>query len=142
LKQAPRKNAIVSSSILRKRQMRNLCEGSDMREDVMNIVTIDRCRRMDPDLRSDLEILDEETRRIVARIYARRMEAGDDETLFSVALSTVLLSIAATLTKTMNHRFGAIDTNDFLERASNAADWANNRHARHGLVPESARMRP
>lgn len=113
-----------------------------MREDVMDVVTIDRCRRMDPNLRSDLEILDEEIRRIVARIYARRMEAGDDETMFTVAVSTVLLSIAATLAKTMSHRFGPIDTGDFLERASNAADWANNRKARNGVASVSAEYQP
>ena len=50
--------------------MSDVCNGD------VNISTIDDCRRMDPVLRSGLETLDDEIRRIVARISAKTTNAG------------------------------------------------------------------
>jgi hypothetical protein len=100
---------------------------SDVCNDDVNISTIDDCRRMDPMLRSGLETLDDEIRRIVARISAKTTNAGGDEALFMTASSTVLLSIVAAMTKAVDHRPGHIDVSAFLARANHAAIWANDR---------------
>lgn len=101
--------------------MSDVCNGD------MNIVTIDDCRRMDPMLRSGLEALDDEIRRIVARISAKTTNAGGDEALFMTASSTVLLSIAAAMTKAVDRRPGNVAVGAFLARANHAAKWANDR---------------
>lgn len=104
---------------------------SVIRDDVMDVVTIDAWRSMDPALRTELEILDDEIRSIVARMSARTVETGGDETLFSIWSSTVLLSIAAALTKKIDHPYGLIDTGSFLSQANEVAGWVNNRKTKY-----------
>lgn len=108
-----------------------MCE---VRDGFMDKVKIDDCRRMDPMLRSELEFLDDEIRSMVARMFARAIDPGDDGTRLSMATSTVLLSIAATLTKTIDHPHGPIDRRAFLARAHEAAEWVNNRKAKLPLA--------
>jgi hypothetical protein len=102
-------------------------EMSEVSDVVVKLIKIDDCRRMDAVLRTDLEILDEEIRSIIARMKARTMESGGDETMFTMASSTVLLSIAAALTRRIDQSSEIIDIETFLVRANDAADWANNR---------------
>lgn len=103
---------------------------SDTGNNLMEFVTIEDCRRIDPLMRSELESLDSEIRSIVARMSARAIESGGNEIIFSNAISTVLLSIAATLNGTNCRYSGRIDTGSFLARARNAARWVNNRRER------------
>ena len=112
----------------------------DVRDGFMEWFRIDDCRRMDPDLRYELEILDDEIRSLVARMCAKTIETGGDGTRFSLATSTVLLSIAATLTKTVDHPHGPIDSDDFLARAYDAADWVNNRKVRQARMRQRPQM--
>jgi hypothetical protein len=113
---------------------------SDTRDNLGKLVTIEDCRRIDPLMRSELESLDIEIRSIVARMSARAIESGGNEIIFSNAISTVLLSIAATLTGTNCHCSGRIDIGSFLARANSAAVWVKNRQER--LVMSSARIDP
>lgn len=103
---------------------------SDRRDIPVELATIEECRRIDPLMRSELESLDNEIRSIVARMSARAMDSGGNEIVFSNATSTVLLSIAATLTRTNGHYSGRIDIGSFLARANNAAKWVNKRQER------------
>ncbi len=114
---------------------------SDMHNRLMEVVTIEDCRRIDPHLRSDLQTLDDEIRSIVARISARAMESGGNEKIFSHATSTVLLSIAATLTGTTDPRHGGVDIGAFLARANNAAIWVNNRQEGYAFSAALAKSR-
>lgn len=111
---------------------------SAVRDDVMDVVTIDDCRRINPALRAALEILDDEIRSIVARMSARTIESGGDEIIFAIGSSTVLLSIAAALTRTIDHPYGLIDIDAFLARANDAADWVNERKTKQSVVLASA----
>ena len=113
----------------------------DVRDGFMDWARIDDCRRMDPVLRSELEILDDEIRSMVARICAKTIETGGDGTRFSLATSTVLLSIAATLTKTVDHPHEPIDRGAFLARAHEAAEWVNNRRAKQPLARQGLQAR-
>lgn len=108
---------------------------SDIRDHVMEVTTIEDCRRIDPLLRSDLEKLDDQIRSLVARVSAKAATSGRNETLVFHATSTVLLSIAATLTGTNDSRQEGIDMGAFLARANNAAMWVNNRNQRQDLLP-------
>lgn len=102
----------------------------DVRDNVLKNDRIDERLRIDPFLRPGLELLDDEIRNIIARMSAKALEAGSDVVIFSQASSTVLLSIAATLTGNQNNPCGKVDIADFLTRASKAAEWANNRQTR------------
>ncbi len=106
---------------------------SDVRDNFKGIATIEDCRRIDSRMRSDLQSLDDEIRSIVARMSAKTIQSGGDETKFSYASSTVLLSIAATLTGINSHSYGRIDIGAFLARANNVAIWINNRQSRQAL---------
>ena len=124
-------------------EMRNEFEESQMsdtHDNLVKLITIEDCRRIDPLMRSELESLDNEIRSIVARMSARAVESGGNEIIFSNATSTVLLSIAATLTGTNCNYSGRIDIGSFLARASSAAIWVNNRKER--LAMSSARIDP
>ncbi len=104
-----------------------------MSDNRMGMKTIEECRRIDPLMRSDLESLDDEIRSIVARMSARAIQSGGDETKFSHATSTVLLSIAAALTGKSSQSYGHIDIAAFLARANSVAVWMNNRQSRQTL---------
>lgn len=112
--------------------MSDVCNGD------VKLITIDDCRRMDPMLRSGLETLDDEIRRLVVRIWAKTTDAGGDETLFMTASSTVLLSIAAAMTKAIDDRTDHIGVSAFLTRASHAARWANGRNLKFSATEASA----
>ncbi|QGM98010.1 hypothetical protein [Methylocystis parvus] len=91
-------------------------------------MTIEECQRLQTPLRQDLEILDYEIRRLVARIRKDARDAGADDTAFVTASSTILLSIAATLlSRAAEDRRANFDAGAFAASAGNAALWAQER---------------
>jgi hypothetical protein len=98
-------------------------------------LSIDECRRIDYPLRTDLENLDSEIRSVLTRIRAEARGAGGDETLFDMASSTVLLSIAASIiapsTENLRETF---DPAGFVASANRAAEWVKLRRSGRTLA--------
>lgn len=102
------------------------------------VMPIEECQRLDAPLRRDLEVLEYEVRRLVARMRNEARDAGVDDILFVKASATVLLSIAAgLLTRVAEERRAAFDPNAFAASADKAARWAGERRLRYGLGGEA-----
>lgn len=90
--------------------------------------SVEDCQRLAPPLRNDLELLDYDMRRAIARIRADAR--GDDAQLIKGA-TTVLLTIAADLAvRAAETRRARFDADSFLAGAESAAQWAQERRLR------------
>lgn len=99
--------------------------------------TVEECRRLDPALRQELEIVDYEVRCVVNQILAAVDQSGQDGVMFLRASTTVLLSIAAGLMETAAERaHESADVDSFKDIAEDAAQWAKDRKLRHFVAGE------
>jgi hypothetical protein len=103
----------------------------------IGVMSIEDCQRLDAPLRHDLEVLDYEIRRVVARVRNEARDAGADDMIFVKASTTVLLSIAAGLmARAADDRRAAFDAESFIAGADSAARWAGERRLRLCLAGE------
>lgn len=102
------------------------------------VMSIEDCQRLEPPLRRDLEVLDYEIRRVVARTRADAGRAGSDDSLFVKASSTVLLSIAAELmARAAEEGRLRFDAAAFAAGADSAAQRARGRRLQYFLAGEA-----
>jgi len=100
--------------------------------DMVDIPSFDECRRLDDPVRSDLELLDYEIRRVCARILADVNKSDKDSVLYLRTSATVILSIAAGLMEAAAERTGQpFDVESFKAVAEDAALWAKTRRTRY-----------
>lgn len=106
--------------------------------DETGLMSIEDCQRLDSPLRRDLELLDYEIRRLVARTRAEVACSGADDSIFVQASTTVMLSIAADLfARAAEEGRLRFDSASFLATANSAAVWARNRRLRYFLAGEA-----
>jgi hypothetical protein len=98
--------------------------------------TINECRRMDSTMRRNLERVDDDVRCVHGRIAAEVERLGNDSGLFLRASTTVILSIAASLTEVVSERTGEpVTSQSFADSALDAAEYARTREAIKGKRP-------
>lgn len=96
--------------------------------------SVEDCQRLEAPLRDDLELLDYDMRRAIARI---RADAQGDDALLLRGATTVLLTIAADLAvRAAESKRARFDAASFLAGAKSAAQWALERRLRCSLSGE------
>jgi hypothetical protein len=104
----------------------------------LDVMSIEECQRLGPPLRRELEVLDYEIRRLVARARADARLAGSEDSLFVKASSTVMLSIAAELmARAAEEGRLRFDVTSFAAGADRAAQWARGRRLKYFLAGEA-----
>lgn len=104
----------------------------------IGVMSVEECQRLGPPLRRDLEVLDYEIRRLVARARADARLSCEDEALFVKASTTVMLSIAAELmARAAEDGRLRFDAGAFSDCAGSAAKWARARRLRYLVAVEA-----
>lgn len=106
--------------------------------EAISLFSVEDCQRLAPPIRRDLEVLDYEIRRLLARARADAQSSGSDDAIFLQASSTVMLSIAAdVMARAAEERRQRLDAGSFLDAAESALSWARNRRLRYLIAGEA-----
>ena len=100
--------------------------------EMLKAPSFDECRLLKDPVRSDLELLDYEIRRISAQILADVDRSNKDGVLFLRASATVILSVAASLMESASERTGRpFGAESFKSVAEDAVNWAKTKKVRY-----------